>query len=235
MRIQILSDIHLEFASMTPPHAEADLTIIAGDTHTGNKGMRWLRNFKNPVVCVLGNHEFYGYYIEDVRDQFKKQKRFTYLENNWVEIDDVKIFGCTLWTNFKLFGNDIESCIIAKRYLNDFNFIRDLSPEWTQQLHKESLSYLRRFLELPGKKVVVTHHAPSIKSVHPRWTSNLVTPAFASNLEHMIIDSDINLWIHGHTHDSCDYKLGNTRIICNPRGYPPGFNRKFNERLVAKI
>jgi Icc-related predicted phosphoesterase len=72
-----------------------------------------------------------------------------------------------------------------------------------------------------GRTVVVTHHAPSSQSVHPRYANDLLTPAFASNLESLMGGDGVALWIHGHMHESYDYGAYGTRVVCNPRGYAP--------------
>jgi calcineurin-like phosphoesterase family protein len=72
-----------------------------------------------------------------------------------------------------------------------------------------------------GKTVVVTHHAPSSQSVHPRYANDLLTPAFASNLENLMDGDRAALWIHGHMHDPFDYEIYGTRVVCSPRGYAP--------------
>ena len=233
MKIHILSDLHLEFQDMPIPDVNADITIIAGDIHLGMKGLRWLRQIKRPVIYILGNHEFYGFNTDKLKRQFNIQKRVRYLENNWVEVDNIKIFGCTLWTDFKLFGDD---CFFAysnaKRFLNDFNFIKDVKMK---QWHKDSVASIKKFIKQDGHKVIVTHHAPSIQSVGKRWKTDALTPAFASNLESIIMNSGAKLWIHGHTHTSYDYMIGETRVICNPRGYPQSFNKQFDPNMVIEV
>jgi predicted phosphodiesterase len=37
--------------------------------------------------------------------------------------------------------------------------------------------------------------------------------------QRLMRDFGARLWIHGHTHDSFDYRLDGTRVVCNPRGY----------------
>lgn len=233
MKIHILSDLHLEFQDMPIPDVNADITIIAGDIHLGMKGLRWLRQIKRPVIYILGNHEFYGFNTDTLKRQFNIQKRVRYLENNWAEVNGIKIFGCTLWTDFKLFGDD---CFFAysnaKRFLNDFTFIKDVKMK---QWHKDSVASIKKFIKQDGNKVIVTHHAPSIQSVGKRWRTDALTPAFASNLESLIMNSGAKLWIHGHTHESCDYMIGETRVVCNPRGYPQSFNKQFDPNMVIEV
>jgi hypothetical protein len=68
----------------------------------------------------------------------------------------------------------------------------------------------------------VTHHSPSHNSIHPKYKNEeLLNGAFHNKLDYMMeLADNIKLWIHGHTHDEFDYKIGITNVICNPRGYP---------------
>jgi Icc-related predicted phosphoesterase len=87
-----------------------------------------------------------------------------------------------------------------------------------------------------GKTVVVTHHAPSSQSVHPRYARDLLTPAFASNLENLVEGDRVALWIHGHMHESFDYEIYGTRVVCNPRGYAPkALNEDFDQIYTIEI
>ena len=107
-----------------------------------------------------------------------------------------------------------------------------LSPTHTLLRHRESMAWLKSELERgdPAKTVVVTHHYPSKYSTAPRYSQDKLTAAFGSKLDLELL-TQANLWIHGHTHDSCDYRLSDSkrsvRVVCNPRGYP--FNRLNNE------
>ena len=70
-----------------------------------------------------------------------------------------------------------------------------------------------------GPTVVITHHAPSPKSIHPRFAGSLLNACFVSDAERLMGADRVPLWIHGHTHDSFDYRVDGTRVVCNPRGY----------------
>ena len=87
-----------------------------------------------------------------------------------------------------------------------------------------------------GPTVVITHHAPHWDSVHPKFRSDPVTGAFASDLSSLIIQHQPNLWVHGHVHNSSDYRVGTSRIVCNPHGYGnenPAFNGQFVVEVAA--
>jgi len=97
------------------------------------------------------------------------------------------------------------------------------SPQDAVDDHKLMLEYIATVIEgkFDKKFVVVGHHAPSKQSTHPRYKDEeLVNGAYSSDLNDFIIDHpQIKLWTHGHTHEDFDYKIGSTRVVCNPRGY----------------
>jgi hypothetical protein len=100
----------------------------------------------------------------------------------------------------------------------------------------------RRFLTselakpFAGPTVVVTHHLPSFRSVPRRFRADVLSAAFASHLDSLVEASGTDLWIHGHTHDSCDYRIGKTRVLCNPRGYYDfALNARFDPGLVVEV
>lgn len=118
------------------------------------------------------------------------------------------------------------------------NHGRRFTPEDAIQLHSASRDWLTAMLAEPfdGKTVVVTHHAPSSQSVHPRYARDLLTPAFASNLENLVEGDRVALWIHGHMHESFDYEIYRTRMVCNPRGYAPkALNEDFDQIYTIEI
>ena len=85
------------------------------------------------------------------------------------------------------------------------------------------------------KTVVVTHHAPSIRSVAEQYKNEHLSAAFASEMEKFIEKTKPDLWVHGHVHTSSDYHIGSTRVICNPRGYADEPNDNFDDDLVIEI
>ena len=238
MKIHILSDLHIEFGKFDFQPIDADVVVFAGDIGVGIDGIEWINSLKidHPVIYVLGNHEFYhnDLSILDVI-KIKAADNIHVLENDEVYIDNVRFLGCTLWTDFLFFGESEKyfSVQAAKRGMSDFEVIRNngkrFIPEDSIKFHGESRAWLQENLEssFDGNTIVVTHHLPSSKSVHPRFANSKLTAAFASRLENLILDGEPDLWIHGHTHDKYDYFIGNTRVICNPRGYY-GYERTEN-------
>jgi len=248
MRLQILSDLHLEFEPFTPPAVEADAVILAGDVSTGRNGLKWaLKNFPDrPVIYVLGNHEFYGQKLQKLTAELREMARGTnvhLLENESCTLGEVTFLGATLWTDFALNGNPVVSEVVAQTGMNDYRRIRTspnyrrLRPSDTRQLHAQSRKYLEDELLKPkGRKVVVvTHHAPSPDSIPPAFNGDAFNPAFASDMRQFITKTGAKLWIHGHIHSPADYRIGDTRVLANPRGYPTESRQGFNPGLVLEV
>jgi predicted phosphodiesterase len=248
MRLHILSDLHLEFEPFTPPAVEADVVILAGDVGTGRNGLKWaLKTFPDrPVIYVLGNHEFYGQKLQKLIKELQELADGTnirLLENEQCSIGEVVFLGATLWTDFGLNGNPVVSEVVAQTGMNDYRRIRTLPrysrlrPSDTRRLHVQSRQWLEdRVLSLKGRKVVVvTHHAPSRESIPPAFDGDPCNPAFASDLSRFIVESEARLWVHGHIHCCCDYAVGKTRVIANPRGYPTEPRTGFDPGLIVEV
>ena len=232
MKLHILNDLHIEFEDFEPPATDADVIVLAGDIGVGMEGLRWAeaRFPDRPVIYVPGNHEFYHHDI-DLIDALKAEApdHIHVLNDDQVVIDGVRFLGSILWTDFALFGETDRFFAqqAARQRMTDFSIIqnhgRRFTPEDAARRHAASRGWLASMLAQPfdGKTVVVTHHAPSSRSVPARYARDLLTPAFASNLETLMDSDGVALWIHGHIHDSFDYEIDGTRVVCNPRGYAP--------------
>lgn len=250
MKLHILSDLHIEFESFAPPQTEADVVILAGDIHVGNKGIAWARAAfpHQPVLYVLGNHEYYGKafpkHVNDLKN-LTEGTNIHILENDRIVLNEVAFLGCTLWTNFKLFGDAQIAGFHATQTMTDYRRIR-VSPQYRKPcsldtfiVHKKSLRWLSE--EVEGLKnnvsqtIIITHHAPSKRSVPKQYQDDTLSAAYASHLDHFISDSHASLWVHGHIHEQQDYEVGNTRVICNPRGYPGERNEHFTPNLIVDI
>lgn len=179
MKLHILSDLHTEFADFDLPETNADVVVLAGDVGVGRGGLDWLlkQRLDKPVIYVPGNHEFYGHdisYTEHLRSDAPPDVHV--LDNQSVVIEDVRFLGSILWTDFQLFGEIDKWFSIqrARQCMNDFSVIsregRRFTPADSIALHESGRSWLREKLAEPfaGSTVVVTHHAPSARSVPQR-------------------------------------------------------------------
>lgn len=252
MKLLILSDIHNEFSVLPQPETDADVVILAGDIDTQGRGIEWSKGFRQPVLYVAGNHEYYGGHLDTLQQQMKQQaedSNVTFMENRQVVIDSVRFLGCTLWTDFKLYGDgaSVMAKLDAQSAMNDYRVIRigseqrRLNPDDTESLFNQSLQFLKTQLALPfdGPTVVITHHAPSFESISEQYKGDLLTPAFASCLDDLM-GPQVALWIHGHVHHSNDYRLNGTRVVSNPRGYHSTRalnpeNPQFNPTFIVEI
>ncbi len=255
MKLWIISDLHLEFGypfnQLPPP--DADVMVCAGDLLTRGivPSIEWLAaNIPSsmPVVFTAGNHEYYGASMqESIRDARLMRDRYTnihFLENEAVEIGDVRFAGATLWTDFRLNGGDPELAMAAAQSgMNDYKKIKlsklpyqKFNPIHAYRKHQESRAFLKSVLDTASarKTVVVTHHAPSDGSIPPEFRGDPLSACYASNLEDFIAEGRPALWVHGHVHKRVDCRVGETRVLANPRGYP-GERTAFEPQLIAQI
>ena len=222
---------------------DADVCVVAGDLTNGNieTSMLWLRTFIGvhmPVIYVAGNHDFYG----DVMDRVLMAGKMAaaehgihFLEDEQITIAGTRFIGATLWTDYEVYVGDKGNVEQRERYmqaarrgLNDHRMIRFVDedgplfmPQHARDFHHGSRRKIREMLAQhhDGPTVVVTHHCPHPKSIADEFAGDALTPAFCSDLSDIIEEFQPELWIHGHTHSAFDYEVGDTRIVCNPRGY----------------
>jgi len=240
MRLLILSDLHREFwnehqVSFDLATSKPDAVVLAGDIDTsGVRSVQWAETaFEGiPVIYVHGNHEGYGHNldseIEKIRAASAATANVKFLNCDECIIGNVRFLGAALWTDFKLFGDDRRYFAMtrAEEVMSDYRRIRLASKSYgrlrakdTALFHEKHKSWIASRLADPheGKTVVVTHMAPSMRSVPSQYANDLTSSAYASNLDEIVAKAD--LWVHGHMHESFDYQIGACRVVCNPFGY----------------
>lgn len=239
MRLLVLSDLHHELWKNSAPRIDPtlnlpDVVILAGDINVGDNAVEWAaQTFAGiPVLYVHGNHEAYGKKLEEAQMDIEVAASLTenvhFLNCGEYRIAGVRFLGATLWTDFRLFGDDDRQAAMrtAEAVMVDYQRIRLASKEYrklraadTAQFHAAHRAWLTQKLAEPfeGKTVVITHMAPSMRSVAEQYADDLASAAFASRLDDLVSRADI--WIHGHMHDSFDYQIGKCRVVCNPCGY----------------
>ncbi len=277
MKIQIVSDLHLEFGDIEIKNAGADVLVLSGDICVADDlynhpygttdgiiklgkrqeaAKRYREFFQrvsnefDEVVYVAGNHEHYhGKWQKThtvLADEMDSYGNIHYLNRSLVIIKGVTFLGATLWTDMN--KGDPLTLHAIRDMMNDFSCIRDdtrgftaLKPDTAAKAHKDALGYFKAVIndsDKDSKFVVVTHHAPSFMSVPEQYKhETLMNGGYASDLSEFILDHDqIKLWTHGHMHDPSDYLIGETRIVCNPRGYE-GYGEaiNFNSQKVVEI
>lgn len=249
MRIWYFSDWHLEHHQVPERMVtengfpDADVCVVPGDMHRGDLEVAFLGEVvssRMPVVMTAGNHSFYGQSMPDMRRAMATEaQRFPdlhLLDPGCVEIDGVRFVGGTMWTDYALLGDAMRPLAMreAALSLNDHRTIlngpaddvdaRPWSPADALAEHEKEIAFVEDSLSMPfsGPTVVVSHHGPHPNSVHERFRGPAyarLNAAFVSDLSRIIEKHAPALWIHGHIHDSVDYRVGETRICANPRGY----------------
>jgi Icc-related predicted phosphoesterase len=217
------------------------------------EAVSWALGFSRPVLYVPGNHEFYGGTLTGTVEELKERCAGTHihvLDNDEVVIAGVRFLGTTLWTAFLLFGEgERREAAMEKalRFTRDFSRIRVgeapqalFTPDASAALFRLHAAWLERKLAEPyaGPTVVITHHAPSRGSIHPRFADSLLNACFVSDADRLLDGTRVRLWVHGHTHDSFDYVVNGTRVVCNPRGYArDGVNEnpRFDANLLVEV
>jgi len=244
MKIRYISDIHLDWdETFRIPSMDDDketTLVIAGDLwkdckHLTKilqpKGKSWLAitasQFKY-VVYVLGNHDNWGTNLDTLPDKCNRLHKeqgldnVFLLENSVIELDGIKFAGGTLWTDY---GNrNTISMMEAEDYMNDYR-LTTVGKEYRKMKPIDCLHIFdktKKTIFNSGADVVVTHMAPSYCSVNHKYRCDrheLSNTWYYSELSSYIADSGIKLWVHGHMHDPCEYTIGDTTVVCNPKGY----------------
>lgn len=258
MRVRIVSDIHMEFFNngYMPNLGQGDVLLLAGDTFVSeyiqkdvemyNKFLKYCKDNFNYVVAIMGNHEYYFGKWDSVYNEVRglmNENNITLLENETVTIGNWLFMGCTLWTD--LDNQNVLARMAAFQSMNDYRVIKKdkktcLKPDDTVIKNLESRQFLQNTVaDNKGKKIfIMTHHAPSRKSIDDRYTNQYLNAAYSNDLESFIIDNpEIKFWIHGHTHHSFDYYISQCRVICNPLGYfnTSDMNSEFNSKKMVEI
>lgn len=251
MKAVIFSDLHLAHCDLDYPldfPDDAEIAIIAGDVWAPvSSSLKWLfeqvvsRGLQ--VIFVAGNHEHYHHVLQhSISDGLAVREHYPdlhWLENEAVVVNGVRFLGATLWTDYGLYEHPRQSMKVAQLAMNDHRIIYTVDAEGHRgrfypadalAIHRRSRVWLEGELEEPfdGKTVVVTHHSPHPRSIHLRFSGDNLNPAFTSDLSAIIKRHQPAAWIHGHTHNSFDYMVGKTRIVCNPRGYVRATFRGFD-------
>lgn len=262
MKFRTMSDLHLESCPDYRPEVydgESDVTLVlAGDICEIRKIKILLpfledmaARFKN-VIYVPGNHEYYNGHLTISESKLKEAiahlSNVYFLNNSTVNIDGVNFICSTLWTSINK-GNPLDVWAVQNG-LNDYRKIRHgnhqrITPDITISMHLNSVDFIRNELERLKNQVnvVVTHHSPCTLSIHDKYKGDTLNAAYVTDLTDIMADFVPNVWIHGHMHDSFDYKVYETRVVCNPKGYPlpryigySGFeNADFNDNLVIEM
>jgi Icc-related predicted phosphoesterase len=252
MRLLVMSDLHFEFhrdggesfCASYRDFDDYDALVVAGDlcdSKSIDASASWLaRTFKHTVL-VMGNHEAYGSSVGEAQIALRRacarklpnaRGKITFLEQQSFSVDGrdrggVRFLGSTLWFPHDEVGKRLEWT------MNDFEQIRGLGAE-VDRRHRATKEWL--WDTLTSSDVLVTHHLPSVRSVHSKYAGSNLNRFFVGDIEELIRRRQPRLVIHGHTHETCDYFIGETRVVCNPFGYAThALNPAFREHFVVEV
>lgn len=246
MKLQVLSDLHIDSYSRRDmpkgriPKTDADIILVAGDTSNSDSGMGWLQDQAKlndkPIITIAGNHEYFSEDVFSFDSQLlnwdnyddHSHKGLKVLQCTSYDIDNIRILGCTLWTDYQYQASE-ETFDSVMSFMRDYKQIYAgdglFSPAISVQIHAEHRAWLKQALiksKSDNKKVVVmTHHSVSPKSVSEKYAGFPSNAAFVTDLSSWMHEPWApSLWVHGHTHEAFDYRIGYTRVVANPRAYP---------------
>ena len=248
MKIRPVSDIHTEFHGdagetilsevTSTAERDFDVLVVAGDLTSSRLLAHAISllcgKTKKPIVYVVGNHEFYGSSREKVVSTCKGMARlfphFHYLDHEILELDGVRFLGTPLW---------FRKSKAPTWEMNDFSSIEKFAS-WVYTENGRAREFLQE--ELSDLDVVVTHYLPTERSIHKDYKGSVLNAFFLCDMEGLIRSRWPTLWIHGHTHRSCDYQVEgeatavSTRVVCNPFGYVKyEENAEFDPHLVVEV
>jgi predicted phosphodiesterase len=261
MKLLIYSDLHLEFDGFQPKKEwlqNVDLVIQVGDLQHAPNNINILKSWEVPVLFVPGNHDFWNpmfsipdpystsprheiVYKHHLLQAVEKMKEAAFgsmvhvLYNDVIEFGGIQFLGTTLWYDALKLSKP------ESMHLNDYYRIfmaqdKPIQREFIAEEHLKATQFIRETLAVPfdGKRVLLTHH--------PAWIPPIVWDeygplgkAYGTDLSRLW-KGNIDLMVHGHVHDNIDTRIEQTRILCNPRGYPREDTRRtFKKQLVFNL
>lgn len=225
MKIHLISDTHIEGGSFNIPIVEGNICILAGDICTIKKDKQFfniltdLNHQFQHVILVLGNHEFYhsNYKkaltkIKQIADETKTHLLDIHFGTENLEIEGLKFWGSTLWTDFNKDNFFIKMKI--KKGLNDSRLINGLNVNKMYDIHVETIKKINW-----NADIIISHHMPIIRPHSTYGIGDLTYGFCCSDLEYQIEDSNVKYWFYGHTHDNTQNMIGETQVVCNQMGY----------------
>ena len=249
MKIQICSDLHLEFYTNrkwledNPLQSKGKILIIAGDTHYIGEfeKLEFIKRISDEfkdVFIIPGNHEYYNGFdvstaAETVDERIKENVRF--INNKAIEYDGIRLIFSTMWS--KISRNRLE----IMRGMTDFRKIKYKNERFAithfNLIHEKSFEFLEREVKKEGKNIVITHHLPSNKCNIERFKNSILNQAFCVEKSEFISKSNISYWVYGHSHGNKEnFKINNTTMVTNQLGYVGnGENLSFRREKTIEI
>ncbi|MBX3603705.1 MAG: metallophosphoesterase [Piscinibacter sp.] len=238
MKLQLLSDLHLETEDFDPePAPGAELLVLLGDIDSGWDALARFRGWPVPVLVVAGNHEFDQRDVDATWPALRQRcddLGLTLLERERRVLTDaqgsrIRFVATVRWCDFDLFGEPGRATAMraASYYMRVMGSTRHGAPFDPAAVREEALdcrAWLAAELAQRGdwdRTVALTHFAPSLRSADPRYGAQPGTASFCNADDELLPYA--STWLHGHLHCRHDYQVphahGATRVVCNARGH----------------
>lgn len=253
MNIQIASDLHLErqniinteeyFSKIIVP--SSPILILAGDIGYPEQIiykslLEYCSKHFEKIVLIAGNHEYYSKKPisscnENINNVVSNFENVYFLNNSYIEIDDFVILGTTLWSLIdKTQILNIMMCLSDLRYIH-YDENKKLDVNNFNEMHINCYKWLKEHIDIFSDKkiIVVSHHLPSYKLIHNKYTGSKINSAFASTLDHLF--SRVNCWVFGHSHASCEKTIDGCLLVSNPYGYSEKENLEYRSNLIYRL
>lgn len=250
MRIQILSDLHLDllrnpinlnavFSDMSKNSKKCDLLVIAGDlAESSSPGyesyISRICSMYKIVLLILGNHDWWNAAPDVTLEKLKtiqdKYSNLKIMRRATFEIDGFRFVAATMW-----FGDTHQARVISRTW-SDFHQIK-AEKSWIWEQRRKDCDFLSK--EVKEGDIVITHHVPLFNSLdqkHLTRSGDLgINAMYLNDQSRLISKRNPKIWIHGHTHVANDYTVGGTRIICNPMGYKEHGDETGYKTLIIEV
>lgn len=227
MKAQLMSDLHsefypepLKFLKSLSFEPNLDFLILPGDIVVPCRQkprdilmvLDYLGSKAKHIIFTEGNHELYGGTKEQAETILKTwiPPNFHWLQDSEETIEGVHFFGGTLWFSYSSDNYKYQ------HQLNDFSQIPDLE-EWVYESNDSFRSAAHRLIR--PETLVLSHHVPSLKAVHPDFQGSELNRFFVSDLTETIKEKMPRYWFFGHSHRPYSCRVGKTHLLCNPFGY----------------
>jgi len=235
MIYQYASDLHLEFPEnydylmQNPIQPKGDILILAGDIVTFSQLEKRMDFFKylsdhfEQVYWLPGNHEYYYSDISRCHGSIneKIKDNLSLVNNIKISVAGSDLIFSTMWShispqNEREIGDSISDFYVIR------NHGRIFRPADFSSLHKQNVEFIEDELSQQNgqRKIVVTHHVPTLTNYPLRFLGSTLNEAFAVELSEMIEEYKPAYWIYGHHHENIPaFKIDQTTMLTNQLGY----------------
>lgn len=250
MKVHLRSDLHIKHYFDGSNLPSCDLVVIAGDISDGffDLDVIEIANSRKDLkfLIVPGNHDYqsgkpFEHFEKHISNVTDECSNVIVLNDSSVNIDGVDFFGGTMWSGLDAYGmREIAFMKSFYETISDCMYIANWSADLMIEKHEEFLRKLNDFEAKTrgNRRVVVSHFAPSLKSVHARFAHDIPANGYWCNNFSDSLIGKFDFWLHGHVHNNFDYNVSGCRVVCNPVGYSSAYgieNPEFNPSLIIEI